>query len=355
MPAKGDQEKSEQPTARRRQKAREEGQVAKGRELGGVVVLLTSLLFFFLVGQYTFSETAKLWSRLFSSFIKPEMTVISATELLVSVVVSMAKILLPLMMAVFAGAIVANVAQVGFMISGRAVKADLSRLDPIKGFKKIFSLKSLVELVKNLAKLSAVGLVVYLTIKSEIVHAFPLMDEGAWAILAYLMKTSFTIFHRTAWVLLILAIFDYMYQRWEFEQDLKMSKQELKDEYKQTEGDPQIKSRIKALQREMARRRMMEEVPKAAVVITNPTHLAIALRYEKGMRAPVVAAKGAGFIAEQIRKVARHHGVPIVENRAVARILYKVGEIGGEIPTALYKAVAEILAHVFRISKKGLV
>ena len=355
MPAKGDQEKSEQPTARRRQKSREDGQVAKGRELGGVVVLLTSLLFFYLVGDYTFSETARLWSGLFSNVIKPEMNVASASHLLVIVVIAMAKILLPLMAAVFAGAVLANVAQVGFMISGSAIKADLSRLSPLKGFKKIFSLKSLVELVKNLLKLTAVGLVVYFTIKSEFAYAFPLMDQGAWAILIYIMKTSFTIFNRTAWVLLILAILDYVYQKWEFEQGLKMSKQEVKDEYKQTEGDPQVKSRIKALQREMARRRMMEEVPKAAVVITNPTRLAIALRYEKGMRAPVVGAKGAGFIAEQIRKVARQHGVPIVENRSVARLLYKLGEIGDEIPTALYKAVAEILAHVFRINKKGIV
>ena len=353
MPAKGDQEKSEQPTARRRQKAREDGQVAKGRELAGVVVLLASLLFFYLVGEYTFSETARLWSGLFSSLIKPEMTVASASNLMLTLVTAMAKILLPLMVAVFAGALLANVAQVGFMIN--PIKADFSKLDPLKGVKKIFSLKSLVELVKNLLKLTAVGLVVYFTIKSEIAYAFPLMDQGAWAILIYIMKTSFTIFNRTAWVLLILAILDYVYQKWEFEQGLKMSKQEVKDEYKQTEGDPQVKSRIKALQREMARRRMMEEVPKAAVVITNPTRLAIALRYEKGMKAPVVGAKGAGFIAEQIRKVARQHGVPIVENRSVARLLYKLAEIGEEIPTALYKAVAEILAHVFRISKKGIV
>ncbi len=354
MPPRGDQEKTEQPTARRRQKAREKGQVAKGREVAAVAVLLVSLVVFYMAGKGMLSRTLVLWSDFLSTAARPALTDESTIRLLGSVMVSMGHILLPLWTAVVLGAVLANVLQVGFLLSAKGITPDLNRIDPIKGFQRLFSLKSLVELIKSLGKLAAVGIVVYLTIRSEMPLAFPLMQGDGWAVLTFILNTAFTILYRTAWVLLVLAVLDYAYQRWEFERDLKMTKQEVKDEFKQSEGDPLVKSRIRALQREMARRRMMEEVPKADVVITNPTELAVALRYERGMRAPLVVAKGAGFIAETIRKVARMHGVPIVENRAVAQLLFKMADIGQEIPSSVYKAVAEILAYVYRIKKKSV-
>lgn len=353
MPAPGEQEKTEQPTPRRRAKAREQGQVAKGREVGTVAVLMSSLLVFYLAGKHMLVGTMGLWTHVLGNVIQPELTPGDAHDLLRLVQTTMANVLLPILAAVFVGAFLANVMQVGFRVTPKAVTPDLSKISPLKGFKRLFSLKSLVELAKNLVKLAVVGVVVYLTVRSEIKGAFVLMDQGPWPILEYIMGTAFDILHRAAWVLLVLAILDYVYQRWEFEKDLKMSKQEVKEEHKQTEGDPHVKSRIRALQREMARRRMMEAVPKAQVVITNPTHVAVALKYEKGMNAPLVLAKGAGFLALRIREVARKHGVPVVENPDVARALFKMAEIGKEIPRMLYRAVAEILAHVFRLRKRA--
>jgi flagellar biosynthetic protein FlhB len=179
------------------------------------------------------------------------------------------------------------------------------------------------------------------------------MDESAWGVLAYIGKVMFRIVVTTAWVLIVLAILDYLYQRWEFEKGLKMTKQEVKDEFKQTEGDPRVKSRIKRAQREQARRRMMANVPKADVVITNPVHLAVALEYDgTRMIAPRVVAKGAGVIAENIKEIARKHGVPVVENKPVAQLLYKMVDIDGLIPEKLYRAVAEILAYVYSLKEK---
>jgi flagellar biosynthetic protein FlhB len=349
-----DEEKTEQPTARRRSKAREEGQVAKGRELSGVVVLMTGLLMFYFAGRDILDRIRTFWGQAFMNIAHEDLTTDGSMLIMVSCVETIARIVLPIMIAVFFGAVVANVVQVGFNVSWKSITPDLKKLDPIQGVKKFFSLKSLVELVKNILKLVIVGTVVYYSIKAEVDGAFILMDQDAWGVLLFVLRVAFDIVMRTAWVLLILAILDYVYQKYEHEKSLKMTKQEVKDEYKQSEGDPQIKSRIRTLQREMARKRMMEAIPQADVVITNPTHLAVALKYEKGMTAPVVLAKGAGFIALKIREIASKHRVAIVENPGVAQLLYKTTDIGQEIPAKLYRAVAEILAHVFRLRKKSV-
>ncbi|MBW1799936.1 MAG: EscU/YscU/HrcU family type III secretion system export apparatus switch protein, partial [Deltaproteobacteria bacterium] len=224
-----------------------------------------------------------------------------------------------------------------------------SKIDPIKGIKKIFTKRTLVELAKSLAKLGVVGWAAVSTITDDFSHFIPLIYQEEIQIMSLLAQTSMKMIVRCCWVIAILAILDFLYQKWEFEQKLKMTKQEVKDEFKQTEGDPLVKSRIKSIQREMARRRMMEEVPKADVVITNPVHLAIALRYEAGAtNAPVIVAKGAERVAFRIRDVAKVHEIPVVENRKLAQNLYKL-DIGDEIPSHLYQAVAEILAYVYRL------
>jgi flagellar biosynthetic protein FlhB len=181
----------------------------------------------------------------------------------------------------------------------------------------------------------------------------PLVELNVYDILSFLGKVSFKILYITCWVLVILAILDYLYQKWEHERSLKMSLQEIKEENRQTEGDPLIKGRIKRLQREIARKRMMSAVPKADVIITNPTHLAVAIRYQpETMNAPCVIAKGAGFIAERIKEIARKSGVPIIENKAVAQVLYKMVPVEQAIPINLYKAIAEILAYVYSLKQK---
>lgn len=196
------------------------------------------------------------------------------------------------------------------------------------------------------------GYVAYVTVHGELKGILPLMDQSAGEILAYLGRISFKIIFTTCWVLIIMAVMDYVYQRWEYERSLKMSRQEIKDEYKHSEGDPIVKARIKRLQREMARKRMMASVPKADVVITNPTHVAVALRYDQSsMIAPVVVAKGAGFVAEKIKEIAKASNVPVVENKPMARVLYKMVDVNKVIPENLYRAVAEILAYVYGLKK----
>jgi flagellar biosynthetic protein FlhB len=228
----------------------------------------------------------------------------------------------------------------------------MDRMNPVSGLKKVLSLRSLVEMVKGLLKAALFALVIYFSLRKdtpELVHAirFPL-EAGVSQLLWKLLGLSF----RLAFLLLVIAIFDYVYQKWEFERSIKMSKQELKEEYKQMEGDPQIKSKIRQKQRELARSRMMSSVPKADVVITNPTRLAVALEYDrKVMDAPVVSAKGSGFLARKIREIAREKGVPVVENKPLARSLFENLEVGDEVPEEFYRAVAEVLAFVYRIRK----
>ena len=248
-------------------------------------------------------------------------------------------------------AIVVNYLQVGAMWSVEPLAPKASKIDPIQGMKRMFSMQALQELAKSLAKMAIVGWVAFSTLKDEFPNFVPLIYQDRWAILSWLGSVSWKLTIRCCAVIIVIAVLDYIYQRWEFERKLRMSKQEVKDEYKQTEGDPMVKSRIRSIQREMARRRMMEEVPKADVVITNPEHLAVALRYNSSkMKAPKVVARGADRIALRIREVAKENGVAIVENRSLAQNLYKL-ELGEEIPSRLYQAVAEILAYVYRLKK----
>jgi flagellar biosynthetic protein FlhB len=209
-------------------------------------------------------------------------------------------------------------------------------------------------LVKSVLKIAIITLVAWLTVRGEIASTLPLMDQEVGDILIYISRVSFKILSMTCWVLVALAVLDYAYQRWEHERNLKMTKQEVRDENKQTEGDPLIKGRIRRLQREAARKRMMAAVPKADVVITNPQHLAVALQYApEKMAAPVVVAKGADFLAAKIREIAADHHVPVIENKPLAQLLYRMVQVDHAIPEAMYKAVAEILALVYSLRTNG--
>ncbi len=289
----------------------------------------------------------------FSSLDSSTVTTDNIQSLLSSSVFKMLSIMAPFMLTVCIAALLANVMQVGLKITTKAIQPKWSKIDPLKGFARLFSLQSLVEFIKSILKMCIVGFVAYLTVKNELTDILPLVNKSVWAITIYITKTSFKILLTTSWVLILLAIVDYLYQRWEYERNLKMSRQEIKDENKSTEGDPIIKARIRRLQREMARKRMMANVPKADVIITNPTHLAIALKYDKGsMIAPTVIAKGAGYVAEKIKEIARENGIPTIENKPVAQVLYKSVEVNGTIPDSLYKAVAEILAYVYSLNQE---
>jgi len=259
----------------------------------------------------------------------------------------------PLFLAALFVSLLVNYLQVGFVLSAESVQPKFSKIDPIQGFGRLFSIRSLVELVKNIFKIAIVGFAVYIIMRGEAERFVLLVDQSVWGILLYICGVSFKIILSVCLVLIVLAALDYAYQKWEFEKELRMTKQEIKDESKQSEGDPLIKARIRRLQREAARKRMMANVPKADVVITNPTHLAVALLYDQEkMSAPTVVAKGADFIAQNIKDIARKHHVPIVNNKPLAQVLYRKVDVDEIIPANLYRAVAEVLAFVYGMKMK---
>jgi flagellar biosynthetic protein FlhB len=346
------QERTEPGSSRRREEAREKGRVAKSRDVTSTAILFAALIYFYF-NVSGFVE--KLMSVLVSIFRSVGQTTLSTDNmpsLLSGLMVKVFFIMAPLLGVIFLVSIVANVAQVGFLISPSSIQPELSKLDPMNGLKRLFSLNSLVELIKNILKMIVIGFVAYIVLRGETDGFMLLADQTPFSFLFYLGRITFKIILTIGWVLLAISIVDYAYQRWEFEKGLKMTKQEVKDEMKNTEGNPQIKSRIKKLQREMARRRMMAAIPKADVVITNPTHLAIAIKYDQHKEiAPRVVAKGADFIAEKIREIARKNAVPIVENKPLAQVLYKMVDVNDVIPENLYRSVAEVLAYVYGLRK----
>jgi flagellar biosynthesis protein FlhB len=354
MAEENDQEKTEQATSKRRQDAREKGQVAKSRELASVAVLGACLIYFY----FNASDLAvRLMALMRTSFRKSGQTTVSVDTiqpLLTDLIYQAFTLLAPFLLVAIVAGLMINILQVGILFSAEAITPKYSKIDPFKGLQRLFSTRSLIELIKSILKMAVIGFVAYMTVSGESQNLLPLMGLEVRDILGYLGRVSFKILLSTCWVLIILAILDYGYQKWEHEKGLKMSLKEIKDENKESEGDPLIKGRIKKLQREMARRRMMAAVPKADVVITNPTHYAVAIRYEPDtMNAPCVVAKGADFLAQKIKEIARNSGVPIVENKFVAQVLYKVTPVEHTIPENLYKAIAEILAQIYSLRQKG--
>lgn len=349
------QERTEQATPKKREKAREEGDVARSVEIPSVFVLAAGISALYFFAHYFYENMLAIMRDSFRFDSVPYVTGQYCVSLLYRFTSRYLLTLAPVMLAVFVMALFANIYMVGFVISWKAVGLKPERLDPVKGLLNKFTLASLVELVKSIVKLLVIFLLAWLAVRGEMHHINHLYDNSVSQILLYISKIAFKIF---IWVILpmvAVAVADYMYQKWQFDEKIKMTKQEIKEEYKESEGDPQVKSRIRALQMEAAKKRMMADVPKADVVVTNPTHLAIAIRYDPAsMGAPRVVAKGAGRVAEKIREIARENRVPLVENKPLARNLYKLVEIGQEVPGEFYQAVAELLAYVFRLKGKGM-
>jgi flagellar biosynthetic protein FlhB len=348
------QERTEQATGKRRQEARRRGQVALSREIPSALILLTVLGVFHFAGAGIFERCTALVSGIFRNLHTLRMATIAdagalSTELFETVLLLLLPVFLPLMVAGFIG----NVAQIGFEAHAEALAPKFSKLNPFAGIKRLVSLRSLVELVKSILKILFVGGIAYAVV-SGFLSDFPaLVRYDLLTLWSFTHQASFKIIFYVCLAMLGLAVLDYLYQRWQYEQSLKMTKQEVTDERKQTEGDPKVKARIRSLQRQTAYHRMMAEVPKADVVITNPTHLAIALKFQsEEMPAPRVVAKGAGTIAERIRDTAREHHVPIVENKPLAQALFKMADLGDYVPVDLYRAVAEVLAYVYRLKGK---
>ena len=348
--AEGD--KTEEPTAKRRSDALKKGQVAKSQELNTGFVLLAGFLVLRIFWEYMYKNVAAYSAHIFSHLHENDTTVEGVMKIFLDIVGLLVDTSFPVMIGVLIFALAINVYQVGFMINTERLEPKLDNLNPINGFGRLFSKRALVELVKSLFKIIVIGFFLYLYLKDEI----PFMPYFIYYDLEYsLVEIGDKIFimaFQVIAVIMVLAAADYAYQRWQTTQDLMMTKQEVKDEYKQMEGDPQIKGKIKQKQRQMAMARMMQEVPKADVIVTNPTHLAIALMYKKGMVAPKILAKGQDLVAEKIKATAREHKIPIVENKPLARALYETVEIGDVVPQNLYQAVAEVLAYVYRLKNK---
>lgn len=346
-------EKTEEPTGKRRDDFRKKGQVAQSKEVH-TAALLTGLLLFWVFYMSTFWKgLIQLLSTLIQSLDNFEVTPTSTMQLAYFVIQQMGILLTPVFIFVLIVGVFSSYFQIGFLLTAKPLKPDLGKLNPIQGAKKFVSKKTFVDLIKSIAKIIFIGWLAYTTIFDNFEKALQLTDMTASIALLFLGKTAAIIIAKVCAALILLAFIDLLFQRYEMEEKMKMTKQEVKEEYKESEGDPLIKSQIRAIQREMARKRMMAEVPDADVIITNPTHISIAVKYNsEEMDAPVVVAKGADNMAMKIREVAREHEVPIVENPPVARMLHTL-DLGTQVPEEMFKAVAEILAHVYKLKNKS--
>ncbi|SDE69341.1 flagellar biosynthetic protein FlhB [Fontibacillus panacisegetis] len=346
-------EKTEKATPHKRQDARKKGQVAKSQELSGAVVLLSSFLCLIAFGGYFKERLIYLYADVLHHRLTMDVTAENVMVMFSDYGVKLLLLLAPIFLVIFVMAILANYVQVGFLLTGDPLKMKLSKIDPIKGFKNIFSMRSLVQFLKTLLKLVIIGFLVYSTIWGERDQIAKLVHTSVDEAFQFTAGLTMSLGLKIGAALFVLSVLDYIYQKYDHEKNLKMSKQDIKDEYKKMEGDPLIKGKIRERQRRMALQRMMQEVPKADVIITNPTHFAVALKYDGSqMDAPEVVAKGQDYVALRIKEIAKEHGVVTVENKPLARALFQRAEIGDSIPGDLFQAVAEVLAYVYKLKGK---
>jgi flagellar biosynthetic protein FlhB len=353
MAEEGGQERTEKASGRKLEEARKKGNISKSMDINTAVVLLAAMVIIKNQFSHMGERIAAIAEQCFSELPVGEYTTTTFQNTLVHMGTEFFFIVGPILAVLLATGLIINYLQVGVLFTAEPLKPNLSKLNPIAGFKRMFSRRSVVETFKAIFKMSVVGWIVYQAIAErypELASAV-LMDRMGIAVL--FAGTAWEICWRSIFALLVFGVLDWFYQKWEYEKSLRMTKQEVKDEAKQSEGDPMVKGRIRRAQREAARRRMMSEVPKATVVITNPTHFAIALKYDRDtMAVPMVVAKGADLVAQRIKALAAESGVPMIENRTLARELFKKVDIDDEIPEELYATVAEILVMVQKLNSK---
>lgn len=347
-------EKTEKATPRKKKEAREKGQVYKSTE---VITALSLMLVFGVLavfGSGMISNIKELLTHFFSAGNTADFSASVAMNYLSDAVWMFARIMLPLLAAALAGGILFNVVQVGFLFTTKAIEPKFERISMVAGLKRIFSTRTLLDLTKAIIKITILAYVAYGEYERNMGKFAWLMSQSVEAAAASFVGTILSAAFSLGIALAIFAPFDYMFQRWKYNKDLMMTKQEIKDEYKLTEGDPFIKGKIAQKQRQMSRMRMVQAVKDADVVITNPTHYAVALSYKESKDpAPVVVAKGKDYLANRIKEEAKTHFVEIVENKPLAQSLYFFCEVGDEVPEEMYKAVAEVLAYVYQLKTKG--
>ncbi|WRP08459.1 flagellar biosynthesis protein FlhB [Rossellomorea aquimaris] len=346
-------EKTEKATPKKRDDARKKGQTAKSQDVNTAIILLAVFLFLTFSASYIGNIVFDLFNQTFQEYMLMELTENTVQVITMDIMKELALLLGPIMLVALLAGLFSNYIQVGVMFTTKPLEPKLEKIDPIKGFKRIFSLRAIVELLKSILKISFVGAITFVILWKNIDQVLSLSFKSVGDSLATMASLTVQMGIAASLALLFLSLFDFLYQKYDFEKNIRMSKQDLKDEHKNIEGDPLIKSKIKQRQREMAMRRMMQEVPEADVVITNPTHFAIALKYDENkMDAPYVVAKGVDYLAQKIKYIANENDVVMVENRPLARSLYDSAEIGDAVPEEFFKAIAEILAYVYRIKNQ---
>jgi len=348
------QDRTEPATPRRREEARKRGQVAKSSDLTAAMVLLGGVLILYLMRDSIIGRMVSLVRHCLganpSDATDPEVMV----PTMVVSFQSMASVALPVMLLVTALALVTAFGQVGVLFTLKPVTPSMEKLNPISGLKRMFSSKAFVQLLMGLAKMSVLTAVAYWTLRGRLNALANASALSHLAIAQITVEFMFTLGIRLTLALLLLAIIDFIYQRWKHERDLRMTRQEIREELKRMEGDPHLKRRRRQVQMQLALQRIRAAVPKADVVITNPTAFAVAIQYDaRMMNAPKLTAKGADHLARRIRELAIEHGVPIVERPPLARALYRTVEVGQEIPAQFYRAVAEVLAYVYELAGRG--
>ena len=350
--AEGSQEKTEQATPRRLQEARKKGQVPKSADLNGAILLLIAGLFILFAKDNLIVQLHRYFFTYFNSFIRYQNQEGYVIKVMSDFAINVFAVFIPLLILLMVVALAINLAQIGFLFAPEVLQPKFEKLNPLNGLKNMFSGRAMFELVKSLMKIIIVGWVIYAAVMGEMTNLLAIFHSPPQTLLNQVITVALKVLLWGATVYLGIALLDLLYQRYAFQKQMKMSKQEVKEEFKQTEGDPQIKGWLRRQQRQLMANLVRKEVPQATVVVTNPTHFAVALKYEKEMDAPLVVAKGADQLAKQIREIAKQHDVPVIENVEVARFLYANVEIGQSIPMEMYKAVAEILAMVFRLKNQ---
>lgn len=354
MPEESGGEKVLPASPQKKRRAREEGNIAKSQDLNSAAALAAALVAMWLLGTHMFTGMAAATRYYLGALLEHGPHRMPLQSLALRAVSDVALCVVPFMLVMLTAGLAINLAQVGFLFTAKPLIPKLDRLNFISGFRKFFTLRTLVELVKSLMKLAVVGALVVMAIRARM-DEFPLLMELSPGALVYAVAGMiFSMWWRIVLAMIVIGVLDYGFQWWQREQDLRMTRQEASEELKELEGDPQIKRRIRQLQRQIAMQRMMAEVPKADVIITNPTQYAVALRYDMAtMSAPVLVAKGARLLAQRIRDIAAENDVPIVQKPELAQTIYRTLDIGQRIPENLFHAVAEVLSFVYRIDRRA--
>lgn len=346
-------EKTEKATPKKKQDTRKKGQVAKSQDINTALVLIAVFAVLNFAGGSILKGIVSLMNFSLNDLMLMELTEHNIKSIFIEILKQTAIILSPILAAAMIAGVIANYIQVGVLFTTEPIKFKLEKINPLSGLKRKFSIRSIVELLKSILKITVIGIVTFAILWNKLEQILLLSQKSIGAALITIAKLTLQMGLVGSGALLFLALFDYLYQKYDYEKNIRMSKQDIKDEYKNVEGDPLIKSKIKQRQREMAMRRMMQDVPTADVVITNPTHYAICLKYDEDKYdAPYVVAKGVDFLAQKIKLIAKEHEVITVENRPLARALYSQVDVGDIVPEEFFKTVAEILAYVYRTKKQ---